>query len=1013
MLLGAHLILSFFGVAARGRLALLGFLGLLLAVPFSANAQMMVLPAKFDVSPQGQATISIPITVPPGTAGMVPSLSINYTSGTGNGPLGVGWSLGGLSAITRCPWTIAQDGQAEGVTYTAFDRFCLDGQRLVLTSGTYGAAGSVYHTESEGFSKITAEGSVLSGDGPAYFIVQTKAGETLEFGHTPDSSPALPTGPAATSAWLLDKITDAFGNYMTIKYSSNPGGVSGNTESEPIEIDYTGNPGGYGTNGYYPTVTPYNKVTFVYANNTRPDIIPHYANGNLVEITQRLTDIITWSGTQASPDSIEVNDYKLGYATSPGTGRSLLTSIQMCDAAGGNCLPARTFSYSQNSAATFTVHQQTAGLGNYPWPPSENWAEVEGDFNNDGRTDFAFIENSTLNVYLSNGDGTFTMHQQTLPVNFGSPPTSAWTVVGGDFNGDGRGDFALVQGWVLANNTIVNGAIDAFLSNGDGTFTFKQQSVPFIVPGTQTQANVEGIPPTGTNIGGEDDALVVGDFRGNGRSDFAFVGPSTIYTYLSNGDGTFTPVEQSLSQNFVSPAGNWDTIVGELNGDGKTDFALISGSTIWSYLSNGDGTFTAVGQTVAGNVGSPPSANWIPYSGDFNGDGLTDAAFIGTNSIYTLLSKGDGTFAPVSQAISQNFSTPPSTNWTPIEGDFTGDGMTDLALLSGNTLWAYLSKGNGTFTANGQTLGANYGSPPSNAWTQIDGDFDGNGLGDFGFLGGNTLNTYFSNGPYPDLLTSFSNGVGALTTINYETLAQGFTTAAPVPQLNYAASWSNFYGGTDSACSSAPAASYPTIDISGPIPVVVSTASSSGNASITGGLNVNNSYQTNYTYSCERANVTGRGLLGFAQQTAADPQTGILQSTNFLQSYPYIGLVSSQTKTFGNVTLNSVTNTYNVLTPSSSPTSLPWNGSPPAEVAPQFPYLSQSVSQSTDMNGVGLPTVTTNYTYDAYGEPTTITTSKTGGYTQTTTNVYGADNTASPNWILGRLTQSTVSSTSP
>ena len=65
---------------------------------------------------------------------MAPTLSLNYNSQSGNGPLGVGWSLGGLSAITRCPATYAQDGFKGGINYDGNDRFCLDGQRLVLAA---------------------------------------------------------------------------------------------------------------------------------------------------------------------------------------------------------------------------------------------------------------------------------------------------------------------------------------------------------------------------------------------------------------------------------------------------------------------------------------------------------------------------------------------------------------------------------------------------------------------------------------------------------------------------------------------------------------------------------------------------------------------------------------------------------------------------------------------------------------------------------------------------------------
>jgi hypothetical protein len=83
---------------------------------------------------QGAANYTIPITVPPGIAGMQPELSINYNSNAGNGQLGVGFSLGGLSIIHRCSKTIATDGTKGGVNYDSNDRYCLDGQRLIATA---------------------------------------------------------------------------------------------------------------------------------------------------------------------------------------------------------------------------------------------------------------------------------------------------------------------------------------------------------------------------------------------------------------------------------------------------------------------------------------------------------------------------------------------------------------------------------------------------------------------------------------------------------------------------------------------------------------------------------------------------------------------------------------------------------------------------------------------------------------------------------------------------------------
>jgi hypothetical protein len=72
----------------------------------------------FSVTSTGEATYVLPlVTVPARAVG--PELALTYTSTGDDGVLGVGFSLAGLSAITRCPSTLAQDGEIRGVRYDA------------------------------------------------------------------------------------------------------------------------------------------------------------------------------------------------------------------------------------------------------------------------------------------------------------------------------------------------------------------------------------------------------------------------------------------------------------------------------------------------------------------------------------------------------------------------------------------------------------------------------------------------------------------------------------------------------------------------------------------------------------------------------------------------------------------------------------------------------------------------------------------------------------------------------
>lgn len=175
---------------------------------------------EFSVN-QGTANYALKIDVPPGVAGMEPKLSLNYSSGGGNGYMGVGWSIGGVSAVTRCAQSRAVDGDSHrfGVNYNRNDRFCLDGQRLIVVSGTYGADGAEYKTEIDSYSKIIAHGNSNTTGNP-WFEVKTKSGLTYSYGQANNALQKTTNG--ISKFWKVSSIKDSYDNAIEFYYHSTP-----------------------------------------------------------------------------------------------------------------------------------------------------------------------------------------------------------------------------------------------------------------------------------------------------------------------------------------------------------------------------------------------------------------------------------------------------------------------------------------------------------------------------------------------------------------------------------------------------------------------------------------------------------------------------------------------------------------------------------------------------------------------------------------------------------------------
>jgi len=180
------------------------------------------------------------------------------------------------------------------------------------------------------------------------------------------------------------------------------------------------------------------------------------------------------------------------------------------------------------------------------------------------------------------------------------------------------------------------------------------------------------------------DPELSGDFNGDGATDLGEVNGRGAISMGENVAG----INVSLSnKRDYEPLRNWnstsldgfnDRLLGDFDGDGKTDFEGYNSESGTLRVSLSDGTkFVDKGVWLKG--GKPS------LCGDFNGDGLADICYISVNGVdvYAKAAFSNGkTFQLQNQFKLANYTYEKTDKFS--TGDFNGDGVTDIAVWRKN-----------------------------------------------------------------------------------------------------------------------------------------------------------------------------------------------------------------------------------------------------------------------------------------------------------------------------------------
>jgi RHS repeat-associated protein len=627
--------------------------------PTGTSSEVGITEGQLSVSLSGGASYAIPIAVPPGINGVVPQVSLVYNSQGGNGMAGYGWNISGVSAITRIPRTKFHDGVVGGVNLDANDRFALDGQRLILKSGTvYGEAGAIYETESFSNIKISSQGTSSSDPNPS-FKVEYPDGSVAIYGASLDSRSITTWG---------------------ITYWENPQGVRISYNyilaNNNLSIEYIK----YGSTG---SNTAINQIQFVYIARQRLE--QSFVGGQSILMNTILKEIKTIG------NGIGFRNYVLQpVLTSLGYER--LESITEKSGDGSKSYNPTVFTYETTSESISYADITTSlSVGNIT---SLNAGAVSGDFDGDEKMEFILYpttgpsskakywffndiqSGNNTNMGYEHNVGAF---ETIFPVSWLTWTNRLW----------------MKQGWAVAKKTDTNYTFTVYSAGTTNPIYYQyERVVNFPTQSVATGVSACNLVYTNKIFPKK---ILSGDFNGDGLTDVIAIDMNlgtfilgTICTPIPSNISSkkvyFVDLKRDNTTNFLTYSGELAAVitanskveVADVNGDGKSDFMVFENGKVTTYTLNSTNQLVLLWNYLDANISIESSKTIL--LGDYNGDGKTDFIIpkeYSSNIWYLYTSSGNNFNKNNSQA---DYFSPNTATRTHnyIATDFDKDGKTDI-----------------------------------------------------------------------------------------------------------------------------------------------------------------------------------------------------------------------------------------------------------------------------------------------------------------------------------------------
>jgi RHS repeat-associated protein len=754
----------------------------------------------------GIATFSVPFAIPAARGGAQASLGLSYSSGSGPGLAGMGFSVG-VPFIARQTDRGLPGYDDRATFHAAQDRFVFNGgQELVpicTVTGSNGCDGALPDEKMPPWSaghqyfRPRIEGSFLRffwAPGHRTWRVQDKSGVTMELGVPLDGSndtSALDVNPDAPNEiykWHLVRQYDTYG-------AANPASASGRPEPFNVCVYKYLQDGGmaYLSDIFHttPASTPTTTDTSVFAHHVRLDYEARsdptfsYRSGYRVDQRLRLrrVDIASkpFEGDQHSARRM-LRRYHLGYET--GSHVSLLASVEVEGRCGSQAqgpngpvsenqsivetggrlpentrcprLPPMTFGYSRVSPFTTDGRPGVSDL-----PGCEGFDERIRDIASspphsvdEDTSDFFDIDSDSLPDVLVTAPGTY-----------GPAHGVFFNSTGGQADRFGSAEPMSIRGVLGAG------------------------------PGTIKLSNLNVVPL---------------DLDGDARIDLLHMPALREYAMytpeLRSGAWGWTgrAVETASGQNAKIDFGRdtLETKVVDVNFDGLVDVVVSTGLEFQTFFSlgrlpDGDGQFGDAKLTgpSSADLSNDPVRTCVPTAGtpvrfsdndtelaDMNGDGIADIVRLRRGDIRYWPGRGNGVWGTGRRddcprntfSDDRELAMVSSPNYSDINGsslrldDVNGDGLDDLVQVRYDGVDVWLNIDGAGWTERHIIAGTPASPSFANRVRLV--DVNGSGTRDIVWANANRYRYIdLQGGKRPFLLTRVENGLGKSTDIEYAT----------------------------------------------------------------------------------------------------------------------------------------------------------------------------------------------------------------------------------------------------